>query len=536
MPKNLTTFFSYLSQWKTTFVVLFLMSMSALALYTYFPTRMNLPYADAISRLDIARKVVDNLNPGLAQLGSVWLPLPQLLMVPFIWNEYMWHSGLAGALMSMTAYVVGGIYLYKSAYRISKSFFPSFCTLLVYALNINLFYLQTTAMSELLYICLLAIVVYYFLVWVDTLERKYLLLGGAAVAGITLIRYEGLALLFSSLGVVVLYTFVKTRNLKKIEGNVLLYCFVAFFGFALWTLYLTLIFHDPFFWLRYYGFDPTALVGAAAVNATPPPQAKPFMAAVWQYFTSVAWMTGLVPMLYAIVGLLIGIADSIGKKWGRILVLLLPFSVFLLMVMTLRRNTPVVQPNLSFENILSTQTSYQTGFNIRYGLMVFPWLALLSIYVFKMKKPWYIPTFFFLALFSTQIINHFQPRYTALYEIPTRILQKPDFDMVNWMKANYHGGYIMISASGFEDQMFAMGFPYRTFIHEGAGKYWTEALDRPARYADWVIVDFNRQSDWLAKELVHKQYWSWDYTIAWENESVKVYKIKTHPDIIIPEN
>lgn len=107
--------------------------------------------------------------------------------------------------------------------------------------------------------------------------------------------------------------------------------------------------------------------------------------------------------------------------------------------------------------------------------------------------------------------------------------------MVTWMQQNYDGGYIMVSASGFEDQMFALGFPYKTYIHEGAGKYWTEALDRPARYADWIIIDMNRPSDWLAKELRHKQFWSWDYNVAWEGESVKVYKIKTKPDIDIDE-
>lgn len=513
-------------------VFFFLLLISIASLAYFFPSRANLPYADAISRLNISRKVVDNLNPGLAQLGSVWLPLPQVLMLPFIWNDFMWHSGLAGSLMSMSAYIIGGYFLYKSAYVISKSFWPSFFTLCVYALNINLIYLQTTAMSEALFVCLLSAVLYQFLMWVTSNQRRYLVLAGIAVSGITLIRYEGLALLLSSILLVIVYTWIKEKSYKRVEGNVIIYASVACFGFALWTLYLTAIFGDPLFWLRYYGFDPSVLTGPTA-NTAPPPQAKSFIAAVWQYFTSVTWMTGIIPMLYALVGLMIGIITTVQKKIGVTLVLLLPLSIYLLMVMTLRRNTPIVQPDLNLSTILSAETSYGTGFNIRYGLMIFPWLALLSVYLFKLKKPFYLPSILFFAIFSIQLINHIHPQFTAIYEIPKSIYSKPDFEMVNWMRENYKGGHIMISASGFEDQMFAMGFPYRTYIHEGAGKYWSEGLDRPARYADWVIVDFNRQSDWLARELKHKQFWSWDYDLVWQQGSVQIYKIKTKPDITI---
>ncbi|HSX24453.1 MAG TPA: hypothetical protein VLG69_00615 [Candidatus Andersenbacteria bacterium] len=498
-----------------------------------------LPYADAMSRMDIARKVVDNLNPGLAQLGNVWLPLPQLLMLPFIWNDYLWHSGLAGAFMSMTAFIIGGYYVYKSAYFLSKSFLPSFFSMCVFALNINAVYLQTTAMSESLFLCLLSISTYYFLRWVNKDEQKYLIFAGAGVAGITLIRYEGLALLLSSIGFVGFYSLVKYRSLKRIESNLIIYCWISCLGFALWTLYLAAIFGDPLFWLRYYASVQISLGGggAPAAAAVQYSQAKPFLAAVWEYVTSITWMSGVIPVVFAFLGLVLALIVSIWKRSWNFLVLLLPLSIFFLMVLTLQRNTPIVQPSLNIPNLLSTQTSLGVGFNIRYGIMLLPWIAVLTVFVFNLKKPWYIPTLLFFAIFSFQIFNTFFPKVTAIYEIPRRIYGKPDSALVDWMRNNYDGGYIMISATGFEDQMFEMGLPYRTYIHEGAGKYWTEALDRPARYANWIVIDMNRSSDVLAKEFVHKQYWNWDYNIAWKDpgSSVTVYKIKTKPDIIIPK-
>src|SRR3989344_5019116 len=67
----------------------------------YYLNGLGLAYNDSRSHLDIGRRVVEGLKPGLAQIGSVWLPLTHLLMVPTIWNDFMWHTGLSGALQSM---------------------------------------------------------------------------------------------------------------------------------------------------------------------------------------------------------------------------------------------------------------------------------------------------------------------------------------------------------------------------------------------------------------------------------------------------
>src|SRR5271157_3576646 len=41
---------------------------------------MLLLYGDAVAHLHIARRVFDSLTPGFRQLGSVWLPLPHILL------------------------------------------------------------------------------------------------------------------------------------------------------------------------------------------------------------------------------------------------------------------------------------------------------------------------------------------------------------------------------------------------------------------------------------------------------------------------
>ena len=111
-------------------------------------------YGDAVAHLGIARRIVDARYPGLAQLGGVWLPLPHLLMVPFIGRMEWWQNGLAGAWPSMASFVLAVMGLYRLARRVLPITWSMVATLF-FALNPNLLYLSTTAMTEPLFLALL---------------------------------------------------------------------------------------------------------------------------------------------------------------------------------------------------------------------------------------------------------------------------------------------------------------------------------------------------------------------------------------------
>src|SRR3989338_825623 len=51
-------------------------------------------YGDAESHLNIAKRVVHSITPGFAQIGGIWLPLPHLLMIPFVYFDSLWRTGL----------------------------------------------------------------------------------------------------------------------------------------------------------------------------------------------------------------------------------------------------------------------------------------------------------------------------------------------------------------------------------------------------------------------------------------------------------
>src|SRR5689334_22566540 len=72
-----------------------------------------LRYGDAVAHINIARRVFDSRTPGLDQLGTVWLPLPHLLTIPFITNDSMWRTGAGGSIPSMVAYVAGVLGVFR---------------------------------------------------------------------------------------------------------------------------------------------------------------------------------------------------------------------------------------------------------------------------------------------------------------------------------------------------------------------------------------------------------------------------------------
>jgi hypothetical protein len=111
-----------------------------------------LNYGDAVAHLHIARRVFDSHQPRFSQLGSVWLPLPHILLVPFVQVYSWWANGFAGIIPSALAYLAAC----AGFYRLARHWLPlssAALALAFFAANPNLLYLQTTAMTEPLFVC-----------------------------------------------------------------------------------------------------------------------------------------------------------------------------------------------------------------------------------------------------------------------------------------------------------------------------------------------------------------------------------------------
>ena len=192
---------------------------SLFSFFYYYQHSDLLLYGDAVAHINIARRVFDSQTPGLLQLGTVWLPLPHLLMIPFVFANKLWQNGAGGSFPSMVAYVFGVV----GVFRLVRGFLASnilakpsedtsssvgaWIAALVYGANPNLIYIQATAMTESLYLCLFIWAVVFFADFLELASRENslgdskaltkskamnsLMRCGLCLAGAELTRYDG---------------------------------------------------------------------------------------------------------------------------------------------------------------------------------------------------------------------------------------------------------------------------------------------------------------------------------------------------------
>ena len=130
------------ARWVTARPVLLAALLCAVGATTWSAiTNSMLIYDDAQSHLNIARHVTDGLRPGLVQLGSVWLPLPHIFMVPLVAFDWMWHTGAAGALVGGVCFVYSAVRIHSLVEELTGSRVGAWCAFAVYVLNLNVLYL-----------------------------------------------------------------------------------------------------------------------------------------------------------------------------------------------------------------------------------------------------------------------------------------------------------------------------------------------------------------------------------------------------------
>ncbi len=140
-------------------------------------------YGDAAAHLNIARRLSDSRNPGYEQLGTVWLPLPHLLMAPLARCDALWRTGLAGAIPAAVFFAAGATFLYAAVRRATGSRAAAVTAAAAAAGNPNLLYLQATPMSEAILLGPLAAAIY------GAVRKSGAITGGALLLA-TLTRYE----------------------------------------------------------------------------------------------------------------------------------------------------------------------------------------------------------------------------------------------------------------------------------------------------------------------------------------------------------
>jgi hypothetical protein len=366
---------------ETRFVIT-LATFAALAAFAfYFQHGCLLLYGDAVAHINIARRVFDSRTPGPLQLGTVWLPLPHLLIIPFIVSFSSWTTGLGGSVPSLAAYVAGvaGIFrlvrttLSAGSAPDVRARLTAWLAAAIYGANPNLIYLQSTAMTETLYLALFVWSVVFFAEFVRAAENadvknrtSPLLKCGLCLMGAELTRYDGwFAAAVMLLSALVIVVWKNQEGQGRLARALRLQRFVLVAAVApvLWLAYNAAIYRNP---LEFANgpYSARAIEQKSAVSGFPPHPGAHDLRAATQYFVKAAELNlaeGNWQKLWVLLSMAgVGVVLVRERRLAPLLLLWIPLPFYILSVAY--AGTPVFVP-------VWWPFSY---YNVRYGIELLP--------------------------------------------------------------------------------------------------------------------------------------------------------------------
>ncbi len=475
---------------------------SAIAIWWCFAHGYILYYGDAQAHLAIARRMIDSRTPGFEQIGTVWLPLPHLLMLPFVRFDSLWRTGLAGAIPSGLCFVAATGFLFGAVRRTFHSTTAGVTAAMIFALNPNMLYLQSIPMSESPFLaCFTGLI--YFLVRFHTNHRPiWAALAGLMAMGGTMCRYDGWFLL----PFIALY-------------------FLIFGGHERWpalSLFTIIAAIGPLFWfghnLYYNGnaleFYNGPYSAKAIQGGKPYPGQHDWLTAIRFYADAAKLNTGW-PL--AILGLIGAVVSFARRKWLGLSLLLIPITFYLLGIHS--TGNPVWTPALYFD-------SY---YNTRYGLAFLPFCAFAASSMVAGRSRRTIATVV-IILSSIPWIAYPKAESWITWkesQVNSRHRRALETEAAEYMKIHYKpGDGLLMPFSDVVGIAREAAIPLRDTIHEGNGVLLYAAMARPA------LFPFGKWAIGIAGDTVSSRVGAWSRRgLYWD--CVKIVEVKGAPPIEI---
>jgi len=500
--------------------------VSVISFLYYFQRADVLLYGDAVAHLNIARRVFDSKTPGLLQLGTVWLPLPHLLMIPFLISNEMWRRGVGGSIPSMVAYVFGVIGMFRLVRgALSRGVEPdgparvaAWTAAFVFAANPNLIYMQTTAMGEALYLALFLWVVVYFSEFVRG-DAKALTKCGLCLAAACLTRYDGWFLAVAMATAVVLMTFLSDNEATRAASRfrvpriaAVKFVLIAAAAPALWLAYNGIVYRNPLeFANGPYSAKAIERRTQGAGNPGHPGSGNPLLAEMYFLKSAEAnvaeneWLQRAW-ILLAIAGVG-GAALTYRGKSSQAASLPSAAGLTLLFLLV---PLPFYALSVAYGGVPIFIPAWWpfTHYNVRYGLQLLPALAAaLAILVhLTVRAERWAPRLRFacvlalLALVAVSYASIWRAGPVSLMEaqINMRTRNELEAQLATWLQKLPQDSTLLMYLGDHVGAVQKAGIPLEHVINEGNHRTWRQPVDPqglwehaladPSRYADYVVA------------------------------------------------
>lgn len=437
----------------------------------------NYAYRDSIFRMEAARRFFDSNTPGIInQIGTVWLPVPNLLLMPFAYVDYFWKTGLAGSIVNFPLFVISAIAIFLSIKKITNNPAAVWFGFLIFVFNYNILYFQTTSMTEQFYLTFLLCSFYFLLSWADEGKLKHLIYSSLFISLNIGTRYDAWPVAVFCLFIVFVIC-VKHKN--RPLYHTLVFGLLPVLLIISWFLYNWIFYGDALEFsrgrfstlhqLQYYEASGRLLTKNNLWLSSK------------VYYSSVLLYSGGIYTALSIIGLTIYVFKNrlkVKSLTVYMLLIALPVSLLLLFKGQLIIELPNSEP--------------EGYFNSRYGLYLFPAIAVFSAlaadYLFRQVRNKIIISLFagIFILQQLKLIENFPANIPAIAEAKYQY-SKTSKNLSLFLKNNYKGGKIL-----YDNLIFAL-YPWSgvnladriTFHTFGVAE---SAMNYPSEYVDWVLI------------------------------------------------
>ena len=483
-------------------------------------------YGDAIAHINIARRVFDSKTPGLLQLGTVWLPLPHLVMIPFLISNALWQTGAGGSIPSLAAYVFGVLGMFRLTRSALSRTTPAsgavrvagWTAALIYGANPNLIYMQTTAMGESVYLAFFVWAVVFYTEWVRG-DRKAATKSALCLAAGCLTRYDAW-LLAAAMAAVALSLFIfqrrsqSARDTWPARSELAKFLAIVSAAPALWIAYNGVVYRNPLeFANGPYSAKAIEMRTQSPRNPGHPGSGNPVLAG--KYFLKAGeinvaenvWLqrTWVLLACVALVGGVLASRRSNGERMWPLVFLLVPLVFYPLSVAY--GGVPIFVPSRwPFSH-----------YNVRYGLQLLPAFAValaLLVYFALHTTRWNprirlacVLAAFVLIAGSYASVWQATPVSLAEARLNMRTRNQLQFEVARWLEKLPPESTILMYVGDQVGALERAAVPIRRTINEGNHRIWKRpadpeglwerALADPGKYADYVLA-FDGDPVWQA--------------------------------------
>ncbi|ACL40894.1 hypothetical protein Achl_2932 [Pseudarthrobacter chlorophenolicus A6] len=448
----------------------------------------NLDYSDAQSHLTIARRVFDSKAPGFEQLGTVWLPMPHLLLMPFIINLWMFSTGWGACILGILALAATASGLYRIAARLGYGRAGRLAAVLVVLANPAILYTYTTALTEpVLLMCLVAGMA-GLAHWATSRRRmsagELAVFAGIPSGAAVLSRYEGWALVLTGTLFVLITELRRSGQVREALKMASGYAMVPAAAVLWWLSYNWAIYGNPleFMFGQYSAYAQQKNITDGGLLPTKGNLGLTLWTFHWSLFETLG-------------------AVVLAAACGAVVVVFrrgLATSTLLVAVTGSAYAFALVSLYLGQTAINNDHSLPSTWWNNRFALTALPLAAVLvAAFVHeatrRRRTRSLVAAALLLALAAQNAWWLQDPAGRLAILAEGRMSHESNTDSfaaARWLKEHYDGGGILMDESARGNAVLpTMGIPLGNIYNRASGDHFAPALEEPARYAEWVFVN-----------------------------------------------